>query len=174
MAPFFVGPVGMHDFFDLFLPLSLAPSSVPFMEGMFESVIKYLKGKKSELQAYDEFMSSDPHPFHLFLGLIQLFQIQTVSPHVPDLTIVDTSHMTDKALNNLFPFQLQPNCLVYPKGKSVNSLDLSHIDFVIEFKCSDHEQTVDPFTDTRPASQSPPSARSSTPSRARRVVSERS
>jgi hypothetical protein len=60
MAPFFIGPVGVHDFFDLFLPPSLASSSVPFMEGMFESVIKYLKGgKKSELQAYDEFVSSE-------------------------------------------------------------------------------------------------------------------
>jgi hypothetical protein len=157
MAPFFVGPVDVHDFFDLFLPPSLALSSVPFTKGMFQSVIKNLKGKKkSELQAYDEFVSSDPRPFHLFLGLIQPFQIRTVSPHVPDLTIVKTSHATDKALNNLFPFKLQPDCSVYPKGKSVDGLDLSRVDFVNEFKCSAQEGTADPFTDVPPASQSPP------------------
>jgi hypothetical protein len=39
---------GVHDFFDLFLPPSLAPFSVLFTEGMFESVIKYLNSSKAK------------------------------------------------------------------------------------------------------------------------------
>jgi len=123
---------------------------------MFKSVITKLKGKKSEIQVYDEFVSSDPRPLHLFLGLIQPFQIWTVSSHVPDLKIVRTSHATDKALNNFFPFKLQPDCSVYPKGKSVDGLNLSCIDFVIEFKYSGKEGMADPFTNVPLASQSPP------------------
>jgi hypothetical protein len=52
----------------------------------------------------------------------------------------------DKAPNNKFPLTLKPDCSVYTKDKHVgkNHLDLSRVDFIIEFKGSD-----DPFDDPK-------------------------
>jgi hypothetical protein len=69
MGPFFVGPIDVQEFLDLFLPPPSALSSAPtFTPGMFKSFIDMLPAKESNL--YDPFVSSDPRRLlHLFLSI---------------------------------------------------------------------------------------------------------
>ena len=65
-----------------------------------------------------------------------------MSLHLPNLNIVNTSQLGDKSPYNAFPFLLKPDCSVYEKEYKEKDLDLSRVDFVIEFKTND-----DPFLD---------------------------
>jgi len=74
-------------------------------------------------------------------GLILPFQNRIVSPHVPNLLIVNTSRASDQAPHGKFPFKLQPDCSVYAtENKTKDDLDLSRVDFFIEMKSE-----ADPF-----------------------------
>lgn len=76
---------------------------------------------------------------NLFLGRILPFQIQTISSHVPNLTVVNTSNAA---------YHLKPHCSVYAQpegGCKKEGLNFSRVDFVIEFRSG-----PDPFVDNDP------------------------
>lgn len=87
------------------------------------------------------------------------FQNGIVSKCLKTLIIKGTSNSTDKApeISPKFPYQLKPDCSVYAnceemRNKSDTFLDLSLVDFIIEFKCQDEH---DPFNDSLLRSDGP-------------------
>ena len=140
MGPFVVGPIPAEAFLDMFLPP--ASSVPPFAKGMFSHLSQMMYSECDETSWYDVFVSSEPphRPPHLLL--ILPFQTQIMSPHMKNLDIFNTSHSTNQALSDEFGFDLQPGCSVYPKGCGTENLDVSRVDFTIEFKSD-----CDPFVD---------------------------
>ncbi|KAI9456113.1 hypothetical protein BJY52DRAFT_1188014 [Lactarius psammicola] len=75
MASYFIGPMPLQEFLDLFLPeTSVSPCPSPFQQGMFSPLTKMV----SKTEMYDTL-------------------IKIVSPHLPSLAVVNTSCMKDKA-----------------------------------------------------------------------------
>ncbi len=148
MGLFIVGPISADAFLKSFLPPPLVPLASPFVAGMFIPLVDMLSKPETESKYYKVFMSSDPC-HSIFLGLIFPFQIEIVSQDLRNLTIQNTSGITDQAPHSSFPFNLKPDCLVYANNeemekKSEMYLNSSCVDFVIKFK---HKPEADPFAD---------------------------
>src|SRR5258707_12471250 len=148
MGPFIVGPISADAFLKSFLPPPLVPLASLFAVGMFIPLVDMLSKPETESKYYKVFVSSDPCR-SMFLGLIFPFQIEIVSQHLQNLTIKNTSGATDQAPHSSFPFNLKPDCSVYANSeemekKSEMYLNLSCVDFIIEFK---HKPEADPFAD---------------------------
>jgi hypothetical protein len=58
--------------------------------------------------------------------------------------VVKTSQANDETPNSHFPFTLEPDCSVYQEDCDEENLDMSRVEFVIEFKSGPKE---DPFVD---------------------------
>ena len=124
MNPYFIGLVPVLTFLNSFLPLlddQPNGASTAFNEGMFSAVTNVT----SKAKMYQPFVNPDIIPY---LHETDFFQIEAVSPYLPNLYLVNTSHLNDRAPNSHFPFRCQPDCSIYEHCiNHIDVLDLSKI-----------------------------------------------
>src|ERR1700682_568346 len=144
MIPYFVGPMPPQEFLDTFLPISSDSSPTPSTSDVVlkPGMLSPLGQTSAEAGMYDVFVRPDPRPSPPF-RLTQCFQVNIISPHIPNLCMANTSRLADRAPYTKFSFWCQPDCSLYDSSLVLETdLDSSLVELLIEFKTTPDN---DPF-----------------------------